>query len=646
MGGLASGLNTQDIIAKLVELERVPITRLESRKTKLNTKLNAWQEMNTRVLALKEKMDALSRSMTFDARTLTSSDDTLLKGTVTSGADAGVYYVKVNSLARAHQIRSDGEGFADTTSGIGTGTITLNTGTGNPVVITLDDTNNTLTGLRDAINRSGAGVKATIVNDGTADTPYHLLLTSTTSGTSGQMTIETSGAVPTFNTVVQAAQPASVTMGEGDGAITVQSSTNKVTGLIPGVTLDLQSADPAKTVTVTIGEDTSAAKQAIKDFVEQYNHLMDFIGKQYKYDASTRSTGALFSEPGLRSIQGDLYNKLFGRVGGLNQDIKLLTQIGISIAAGGKLTVDDSSLDDALSENLHQVRSLFATMGNASSPFVSFVSSGSNTKATGEAYAVEITAVATRARITAGVAQTEALLADEQLTINGKTINLTEGMTQADVVARINESSRETGMTASLTDANGLGTGSYLTLTRAAYGSAHTISVRSTASNGGGMASSGFGTAEVTLDDPAGEAGTGTGTAGTDVAGTINGEAATGKGQMLVGNSGNTTTDGLSLRISASAPGSYGTISVTKGIGALAAEYLDFITWPGTGTISASQNALTTMMKNIDADIAALESRVEVRRERLVLQFAQMESALAVLQSQSSQLSSQMIGWG
>ncbi len=647
IGGLASGLDTQNIVKQLVELERAPITRLQSRKAKLNAQLTAWQEVNTRILALKDKLSVLSLGINFDGKTFESGDESLLKGTVSAGADAGTYYVRVSKVARSHQVRSDGDGYADTTSArIGTGTISISSGAGSPTVITLDDSNNTLAGLRDAINRSGSGVKAAIVHDGGADTPYHLVLTSSASGSAGQITVATDGTVPTFNTVVQAAQDAEVTMGEGPGAITVTSSTNKITGLIPGATLDVQAADANKVVTVTIGQDTEAVKKSIKEFVDQYNNLVEYIDKQFKYDAASKSSGVLFSDSGLRSIQSELNTRLFGGVSGLSQQITLLSQIGITTSVGGsKLTVDEAELDRALENNLQQVRSMFATVGTPTSPFVSFVGTTDKTKATGQAWAVEITAAATQARLTAGVAQDGLLGADEQLTINGQAIALTAGMSQEDVVARINEFSIKTGVVASRTGAGGQGTGNYLTLTRTAYGSSGAISMKSTVSNGG-AGTSGIGTVEATLVSPTGEAGTGSGAAGTDVAGTINGEAATGTGQTLVGNSGNAATDGLRLRISAQTPGSCGTISITKGLATTVAEYLDFVTWTGKGTVQTSQESLRTLMEDIDDDIESLEARVETRRERLVIQFARMESALAELQSQSSRISSQIASWG
>ncbi|MGC8863945.1 MAG: flagellar filament capping protein FliD, partial [Armatimonadota bacterium] len=248
-----------------------------------------------------------------------------------------------------------------------------------------------------------------------------------------------------------------------------------------------------------------------------------------------------------------------------------------------------------------------------------------------------------RARITAGVAQTQPLAQDEVLTINGVEITLTAGMSPSDVVDEINKYSASTGVTASRTDINGEGSGDYLTLTRRQYGSTMTITARSTVSNSGGSGeNTGIGTVEVTQDNPSGEAGTGTGAAGADVAGTINGEPATGSGQILVGNSGNANTDGLKLRITATAPGDYGVVVLTRGTASILAGYLDFITDGAGSAVGSARNTLQTQIKDITADIAAAEERIAAKQERLVRQFAAMESALGKLQSQSSFLSSQI----
>lgn len=646
--GLVSGLDTATIISKLMELERVPITRLKQKQTALSTKLTVWQDANTRVLALKVKADLLATSSTFDAKTFVSSDETILTGSASAQAQAGTYYLTVNSLARAHQQAT--QGYADTTTtSVGTGTISIQIGSGTAKVITVDESNSTLAGLRDAINKAGAGVTASIINDGSGTSPYRLIITSNTGGTAGQVTIQanlTGGTTPTLSTM-QAAQDASVTLGEGAGAITVTKGTNQITDLIPGLTLNLQKADPTKVVTVTIQNNTDSIKLAIKDFVDQYNNLMDFMKQQFKYDANSQTAGTLFADSSLQTIEADIAGKLFGAVSGLSQTIVVLSQIGVtSTTSDDKLTIDETKLDEVIAAGLDPIKRLLAAVGEATNSAVSYMSCTDKTKPSGPAgYAVEITAAATQGRVTAGVAQTDALAQDEQLTINGTGVQLTAGMTAAQVVAKINEYTSQTGVIASSTDINGQGTGDYLTLRRVGYGSALTITAVSSVSNGGGTPvqnTSGLGNGEVTQSSYWGEAGTGTGAAGTDVAGTINGEAATGSGYLLTGNEGNANTEGLKIRVTAQTPGSYGLIRITKGLASVLGEYLDFITRPGVGAVKSAQNALQTQIDDIDDDVAALEERVAAKEDRLINQFAAMESALSRLQNQGSFLTSQL----
>jgi flagellar hook-associated protein 2 len=642
ISGIISGLDTQSIISQLMDLARTPVIRMETRKATLSNQITAWQDANTRILALKTKADALATASTFDAKTATSSDESIVKSTATYSAQAGSYYLTVNSLARAHQLKT--EGYANTTSTVGTGTISIGVGSGAAKDIVIDESNNSLVGVRDAINRAGAGVTASIINDGTAGSPYRLIITSNTSGVEGRLTVTTSptlfgGVAPD---TLQTGEDASITLGADAGAITVSKGSNTITDLIPGVTLNLQKADPSKTITITIANDTATVKQAIQDFVEQYNNIIDFINTQFKYNAETNTGGTLFGDPSLRLIQSELTSRAFNTVTGLNQTIVVLSQIGITSTTGNKLSLNEADLDSALASSLSQVKGLFAAVGEATSSNVAYVASTIKTKASGEAgYAIDITAVASQARATSGVAQTDVLAQDEQLTINGKVIQLTAGMTGDQVVSAINAQSTQTGVLASRTDINGQGTGNYLTLTRVAYGSAKTITAISSVSNGGGS-NSGIGTVEVTAASPGGEAGTGTGAAGTDVAGTINGEAATGSGQVLTGNSGNANTDGLALLVSAQTPGSYGTIAYSKGLAASLSEYLGSVSEPVTGTIAGSEDSLNSQIKYINDDITNMNARLAVKEEQLNNQFAAMESALSKLQSQGSYLTSQI----
>ena len=124
---------------------------------------------------------------------------------------------------------------------IGTGSFSI-TAAGQATAITVDSSNNTLAGLRDAINRANTNVRASIVQDG--DNSYRLMVSSKESGTANALTISSSlagGTAPTFSNL-QAAQDATVKLGTGSNAITVTRSSNLVGDLIPGVTLNLVTA--------------------------------------------------------------------------------------------------------------------------------------------------------------------------------------------------------------------------------------------------------------------------------------------------------------------------------------------------------------------------------------------------------------------
>lgn len=116
---------------------------------------------------------------------VTSRADELVTAVAAGGAPVGVYGLRVNQLARAHQIAA--QGFADSNSEITQGTLQLGIGSAS-TTITIDSTNNPLSGLAAAINNANAGVTATIVNDGRSH-PYRLLLTSSKSGTANAITV-------------------------------------------------------------------------------------------------------------------------------------------------------------------------------------------------------------------------------------------------------------------------------------------------------------------------------------------------------------------------------------------------------------------------------------------------------------------------
>ena len=639
IGGLISGIDTNAILDQLYQFAQAPILRLESRKSALRDQSVAWSQLEGQLLGLRTMSAQLASPATFDACLATTSQPNLVTASATAAAVPGSYLFTVEALAQTHQLASQGYADTDQTE-VGSGTITITVGDGAPVVIDVD--NYTLAELRDAINEADAGVSAAIINDGGETTPYRLIVTSRTSGTEGETDLVTSltgGTPPTFSDL-QAAQDASIKLGSGAGAITITSSTNTIKDAISGVTLNLHQADPTTSVTLTVAEDTAKIQGLVTDFVAAYNTIVDFFAGQFYYDSDTNTSGTLFGDYRLQALQRYLGAAVTGQVVGLSKGLRALADVGITRSTGGKLVIDSAALSSAVASQLDDVMRLFAATGEATDSAVQYLTATADTAASGlEGYAVAITQAAARARVTAGAAQTEVLVADETITLNGVAVSLTAGMTQAEVIEEINSHQTQTGLVASATGADGTGEGNYLSITRAAYGSAYHVAGVSSASNQGGNATSGLGNVTVTDESPAGESGTGTGASGLDVEGTIGDEAAAGSGQLLTASEGD--PKGMCLLVTATAPGSYGSVMFTAGIAEAAFRVVLDATDITNGTVATVQSYLTDSVTEIDSEIARLQELIAREQERLRASFARMESALAQFQAQSQYLTNQ-----
>ncbi len=175
-GGLATGLDTDSIVRELMALERRPINSLQTDKS--------WYQARSQAVTA---FDGKLNSFLSKIKNLGSSDDLLKKSVSTSSEEtfsvsAGVdalpgasYEVEVLSLAQVQKNVSNGY-FDKSAQNFGTGELTLTVGDQDPVTITINETNNSLEGIMQAINDMDGGVNASIINDGTAN-PYRLVLT-------------------------------------------------------------------------------------------------------------------------------------------------------------------------------------------------------------------------------------------------------------------------------------------------------------------------------------------------------------------------------------------------------------------------------------------------------------------------------------
>ncbi len=351
--GLISGLKTSEIIEKLAKVERAPIRRLEEKKETYNERLALLKEAGAKLLALKTNALALSLSSTFLAREATVTGDAL-SVSLGSGAREGTYVLTVESLAKAHQIATTAA-YADTdTTRFGEGTITITVG-GKVTAIAIDASNNTLSGIRDAINQAKAGVQASIVK---TQEGYRLLLVSEKTGLENAIALEValSGGEEglTSWTEVQAAQNARVLLGK-TGTLAYEGASNVVADFLPGMTLNLKGTG---SVTVTVSRDFDTIKESILSFTRALQDFLQFVKENTSYNAGTKVAGALLGETSLLRITTELTRRLTAWV--TSSSFQSVMDIGISVDRYGNLIVDERKLKEALETNLEAVQELFS----------------------------------------------------------------------------------------------------------------------------------------------------------------------------------------------------------------------------------------------------------------------------------------------
>ena len=637
VSGLITGIKTDQVISQILTVARRPITQLRSRQGLLQLKIGVYQELNARLASVKSELLGLQDPSSFRPRSGASSDTDILDVTVSNGAALGSQTITVEEVARNHQIKSQVFADFDSTT-VGIGDLTIEVGNAS-TVITVDAANNTLQGLRDAINASDADVIASIVQE--SDSAYRLMIASKDTGTSNTLTITdtlSGGTAPTF-TDLQAATDAQVKLGTGADAITITRETNSINDLLPNVTLTLKSADATNPVRVTISPNNTKLQLNVERFVSAYNDALDFVQQVSAFNVDEDQNGVLVGDFVLQNIENDIAEIVTGFVDGLQGQLSTFAEVGITMDSDGKLELDTTLFNQKLVNDPDGVAGVFARTTTSSNQAVRYISSGSKTLASATGYAVEITQAATKTRLTAGVDITTTLAVGETLTINGIDIALSLGDDLTAVLAAINARSDDTGVSASDTDINGGGSGNYLTLTSTRWGSAQKITVLSGLSNAGSQ-SSGFGNVTVTEADATGESGSGTADAGLDVAGTINDEAATGVGQFLTGVVENQNTGGLQLQITATAPGSFGSIQIFDGLAKRLDTSLRGITDIVDGVIQTEISSLQTGVDDLQDAIDDREEALARQEIRLRKQFTRMEIAIGQLQTQQSALAS------
>lgn len=375
LGGLATGLNTSDIISKLVQAERIPETQMQTQQDTLNRQKSAWMQINTLMSAFDTSALKLKDLATWSTTKATSSNTSVL-GVTGSSSVTGSYAITVNNLATQSAYSVTGASSATVAlSSLGiSGDLTVttldSTGVSHSLTLNLGGTDlnasgNTLNDIAAAINNPANGltygVTAGVVQ---VSGGYALTITTNQSGASAAVNQGTNTSVSTTSAQMtvaktQSALDASLLV----NGLTVTSASNTVNGVISGVSLNLQSAG---TSTVSLATDTSVSQNAAQDMVTKYNALMDYIAQELSYDATKKTTGDLFGDPTLQTLQSQLRTMMGNTLTNPTLPYNTLAAIGITTSStnfgqSADLTFDTAKFATAMATNPQSVANLFGS---------------------------------------------------------------------------------------------------------------------------------------------------------------------------------------------------------------------------------------------------------------------------------------------
>ncbi|MEY4377151.1 MAG: hypothetical protein RJB26_1701 [Pseudomonadota bacterium] len=368
--GLGSGLDINGLVTQLVQAEGAPRqTSLARKESTLQARLSAFGSFRAAAEKFRSAVARLKDTSSFQARKATSGDTTLFTASAATTASEGSYAVEVVRLAQQHKLAS--APVAASTTVVGTGTLTLTVGTTSANLV-IDSSNQTLAGIRDAINgmTNNPGVQATII---TATDGARLVLTATSTGSANAIKVTQTGgngglaalAYDPANSItaltqLQAAQSSRALI----NGYSVESATNTVSGALEGVTLTLAAAStPGETETLTVELDKAGTRSAVTDFVAAYNQLSASLKGAGAYDATTKRGGPLLGDSTLRDFSAAVRREL-GSVAGKDGDtFRRLAEVGVTVQLDGTMAVDSTKLDAALANDFDAVGKVFASDG-------------------------------------------------------------------------------------------------------------------------------------------------------------------------------------------------------------------------------------------------------------------------------------------
>lgn len=370
--GIGSGLDVQSIVSQLVALEKAPLNQLKTQATSIQSRISAYGTITSQITALSDAANKLGTASGWNSVLASSSNASAVGVTAASGAPATSLTMEVQQLAKAQSVAS---GAVASGSGVGGGTMTIElgswaagsftAGSATPVSVTINPGEDTLTEIAAKINNANAGVSATVLKDASgerllmrsedtgAENGFRVLVADADgndSDASGLSRLAFDGANGMAQT--QAGQNALATI----NGVAIETASNRLTDTLPGLTLQLSQVTTAA-VEIDVSADVTVVRANIQGFVDAYNTLNSNLANVTRYDAGSKTAGTLQGDSTASGLQNAIRSMM--RSVTASSPFSRLSDVGIELQTGGKLSIDTEKLDKSLSD-LKGLKELFS----------------------------------------------------------------------------------------------------------------------------------------------------------------------------------------------------------------------------------------------------------------------------------------------
>ena len=361
---VGSGIDFGVIRDAIITQRSRPVTLLQNKANEYTTRIDSLKQLNAALATLTGAAEGLTSRDLGTGRSVSTGDANIITASATSAANLGSFDLNISRLAT--NLTQASRSFASNSAPILAGGATTATfelrkgGAATGESFTIDSNNNTLEGLRDAINNENVGVTASIIDVNGDGTGNQLVLSSKDTGAVGRVElVETTSTGTLTDLNIRSLNPPDNDFSKLDASLTlnglsISRSTNSFSDAITGVTFNLK-----KTGSTTIGVTQSTEiENKLRSFIGAYNAIQDIVASQYKKDSKDRPTGILAGDSTLRNVQRELRDAVGIESTDNGGTFTSLTQLGITRDKEGKLSIDSSVFNDKLKTNPDDVKAL------------------------------------------------------------------------------------------------------------------------------------------------------------------------------------------------------------------------------------------------------------------------------------------------